>query len=35
MRIALLHPEVVDKLVIASGAYQRERFIPGFFERMQ
>jgi pimeloyl-ACP methyl ester carboxylesterase len=35
MQIAIRHPEVVDKLVIASGAYQREGFIPGFFEGMQ
>src|SRR3954465_9550215 len=32
MQIAIRHPEVVDKLVIASGAFQREGFIPGFFE---
>src|SRR5215471_17134424 len=35
MQIAIRHPQVVDKLVIASGAYQREGFIPGFFEGMQ
>ena len=35
LQIAIRHPEVVDKLVIASGAYQREGFIPGFFEGMQ
>ena len=35
MQIAIRHPEVVNKLVIASGAYQREGFIPGFFEGMQ
>jgi pimeloyl-ACP methyl ester carboxylesterase len=35
MQIAIRHPEMVDKLVIASGAYQREGFIPGFFEGMQ
>jgi pimeloyl-ACP methyl ester carboxylesterase len=35
MQIAIRHPEVVDKLVIASGVYQREGFIPGFFEGMQ
>jgi len=32
MQIAIRHPEVVDKIVVASGAYQREGFIPGFFE---
>ena len=32
MQIAIRHPEVVDKIVVASGACQREGFIPGFFE---
>jgi len=32
MQIAIRHPEVVDKIVVASGAYQREGFVPGFFE---
>lgn len=32
MQIAIRHPELVDKLVIASGAYKRDGFIPGFFE---
>lgn len=32
IQIAIRHPEVVDKIVVASGAYQREGFIPGFFE---
>jgi len=35
LQIAIRHPEVVDKLVIASGVYQREGLIPGFFEFMQ
>jgi len=35
MQVSIRHPEVVDKLVIASAAYQREGFIPGFFEGMQ
>jgi pimeloyl-ACP methyl ester carboxylesterase len=35
LQIAIRHPELADKLVIASGAYQREGFIPGFFEGMQ
>ena len=35
LQIAIRHPAIVDKLVIASGAYQREGFIPGFFEGMQ
>jgi len=32
MQIAIRHPEIADKIVVASGAYQREGFIPGFFE---
>jgi pimeloyl-ACP methyl ester carboxylesterase len=32
MQIAIRHSEVVDKIVVASGAYQREGFIDGFFE---
>lgn len=32
MQIAIRHSEVVDKIVVASGAYQREGFIHGFFE---
>jgi pimeloyl-ACP methyl ester carboxylesterase len=32
MQIAIRHPEVVGKIVVASGAYKREGFIPGFFE---
>jgi pimeloyl-ACP methyl ester carboxylesterase len=32
MQIAIRHTEVVDKIVVASGAYQREGFIQGFFE---
>src|SRR6478736_9494655 len=35
MQIAIRHPEVVNKLVIIAAAYQREGFIPGFFEGMQ
>src|SRR6478609_356827 len=35
LQIAIRHPEVVEKIVVASGAYQREGFIPGFFEGMQ
>jgi pimeloyl-ACP methyl ester carboxylesterase len=35
LQIAIRHPEIVDKIVVASGAYQREGFIPGFFESMQ
>jgi pimeloyl-ACP methyl ester carboxylesterase len=35
LQIAIRHSEVVEKLVIASGACQREGFLPGFFEGMQ
>lgn len=35
LQIAIRHPAIVDKIVVASGAYQREGFIPGFFEGMQ
>ena len=32
MQIAIRHPEIVDKIVVASGAYKRDGFIPGFFD---
>lgn len=32
LQIAIRHPEIVNKIVVLSGAYQREGFIPGFFE---
>jgi len=35
LQIGIRHPEIVDKLVITSSAYQREGMIPGFFEAMQ
>src|SRR5215471_16135510 len=35
MQIAIRHPEMVDKIVVASGAYKRDGFIPGFFAMMQ
>jgi pimeloyl-ACP methyl ester carboxylesterase len=35
MQVAIRHPEKVNKLVIASAFYQREGFIPGFFEGME
>lgn len=35
MHIAIRHPELVEKIVVASGAYQREGFMNGFFEMMQ
>jgi pimeloyl-ACP methyl ester carboxylesterase len=35
MLIAIRHPDVVNKLVIASGAYRRDGFIQGFFDGME
>jgi pimeloyl-ACP methyl ester carboxylesterase len=35
MRIAMRHPEVVDKLVLISSVYKREGMIEGFFEGMK
>lgn len=35
MQVAIRHPAKVNKLIIASAFYQREGFIPGFFEGME
>jgi pimeloyl-ACP methyl ester carboxylesterase len=35
MQVEIRHPEVVDKLVIASAFYQREGMMPGFFDMMK
>jgi pimeloyl-ACP methyl ester carboxylesterase len=35
MQIAIRHPGLVNKLVIASSFYKREGMIPGFFEGME
>jgi pimeloyl-ACP methyl ester carboxylesterase len=35
MQVAIRHPEKVNRLIIASAFYQREGFIPGFFEGME
>ncbi len=32
LQIAIRSPEVVNKIVVVSGAYKRDGFIPGFFE---
>ena len=32
LQIAIRHPELVEKIIAASGAYKREGFIPGFFD---
>src|SRR3982751_5324350 len=34
MQIAIRHPEVVNKIVVASAAYKRSGFFDGFFEMM-
>lgn len=35
LQIAIRHPELVNKLVLASTAFKREGLPPGFFEGMQ
>jgi pimeloyl-ACP methyl ester carboxylesterase len=35
MRVAMRHPELVNKLIIISSFYQREGMMAGFFEGMQ
>jgi pimeloyl-ACP methyl ester carboxylesterase len=35
MQIAIRHPAMVNKLIIASAFYKREGMIPGFFEGME
>jgi pimeloyl-ACP methyl ester carboxylesterase len=32
LQIGIRHPDKVNKLIIASGAYRRDGMIPGFFE---
>lgn len=32
LQIAIRHPGIVNKMISLSGAYQREGFIPGFFD---
>lgn len=32
LQIAIRHPEIADKIVVASGAYKRDGFVPGFFD---
>lgn len=34
MQVAIRHPELVNKIVVISGAYKREGLIPGFFDHM-
>lgn len=35
MQIAIRHSEIVEKIIVASGAYLREAFVPGFFSWME
>lgn len=35
LQIAIRHPEIVNKIIVASGAYKRDGFIPGFFDGFQ
>jgi pimeloyl-ACP methyl ester carboxylesterase len=35
LQIAIRHPEIVNKLVLASACYKRDGMQPGFFEGMQ
>ena len=35
LQVAIRHPQVVNKLVLASATYKRAGMIPGFFEGMQ
>lgn len=35
IEIALRHPGIIDKLIIAAAPYKKSGFIPGFFEAMQ
>lgn len=35
LQIAIRHPELVRKLVLASGLYRRDGMMPGFFEGME
>jgi pimeloyl-ACP methyl ester carboxylesterase len=31
MQIAIRHPDIVNKIIVITGAYKRDGFIPGFF----
>ncbi len=35
MKIAIRHPEIVNKLVLAAAAFKRDGFVPGFFDGFQ
>ena len=32
LKVAIRHPDMVNKIVVISGAYRRDGFIPGFFD---
>jgi len=32
MQIAIRHPAMVNKIIVSSGAYKRDGFVPGFFD---
>ncbi|MGQ2985412.1 alpha/beta fold hydrolase [Flavobacterium sp.] len=35
MKVAIRHPEIVDRLILASAVYSREGMFPGFFDYMK
>lgn len=35
LQIAIRHPQLVNKIVVISGAYRRDGFIPGFFDGVE
>jgi pimeloyl-ACP methyl ester carboxylesterase len=35
MQIAIRHPQIINKLILASAFYKREGLLPGFFEGME
>jgi pimeloyl-ACP methyl ester carboxylesterase len=35
LQIAIRHPQIVTKLILAAAAYKRNGFLPGFFDGMQ
>ncbi|TDO23339.1 alpha/beta fold hydrolase [Pedobacter duraquae] len=35
LQIAIRHPKLINKMVVISGAYKRDGFMPGFFDFMK
>lgn len=35
MKIGIRHPDIVNKLIVASSLYKREGLVPGFWEQMK